>query len=408
MSRTVQIISMRSWGELGNLLAGRTLAATLAPELPGTSVEVWEAESLFPRFAPIGEEIRRVVGDRLPPERTRQAYLRVMAGLVEALPPGFEAAAELPEPLATEIAPLAAHLAATRPDVVVGTKGVISRLCLAALRRSGHRATVVNYVTNEGLLRLDVHRCPLIDHHLVQFERARRYLVDEHGYRPEQVRVVGRLLARAQASRFFEGGSAATGAPPSGAAVRRVLIFSNRGGREYLELLDRLTHGFPDAAVVFVAYNDPELAGAARDLLSRRATGDWQVFDRLGQGDYFRYLDWLAAGQAPLFISKTGPNAMLEGVYFGLPQLLLRSGLPMEEWVGPFLAEHGVGQAYTDMAGLIDTALRWLADPAQLAGRKRRALDLAGGVLDPQWARARTVAAFAAICEAARPVGSRR
>ena len=90
---------------------------------------------------------------------------------------------------------------------------------------------------------------------------------------------------------------------------------------------------------------------------------------------------------------------MLEGLYFGVPQLLVRSGLPMEEWVGPFLAEHGVGRGFDRMEELVEVAVRWVGDPDELPRRRRRAMALARTLLDPDRARRQTVAAVAAVLD---------
>ncbi|MFF3855588.1 hypothetical protein [Micromonospora sp. NPDC002575] len=405
MTRSVQVVSMRTWGELGNLLAGRTLAAALAAGLAEADVTVVEAETIFPQFAEAGAAIRELVAARLPADEVRAGYLRLMADFTGRLPAGLD---DDPVPPATaeRLASVVAHFTRTRPDLVIGTKGVITRLCHAALRVAGLTAPVVNYVTNEGLLRLPVHRAPHLPVHLVQFDRARDYLVREHGYRPERVVPVGRLLAQTQAAQVFEGAAVEGGDgfdPALTAAGTRILILSNRGGREYLDALERIARAHPDAALVFIAYNNPALAAEAAELLTELKTPAWQTFDRLAQGDYLRYLSWLNAADAPLFISKTGPNSMLEGLYFGIPQLLVRSGLPMEEWVGPFLAEHGVGQGFDRMEELVEVAVRWVGDPAELPVRRRRAAALARTLLDPDEARRRTVAAVAAVLDGAPP-----
>jgi hypothetical protein len=401
MTRSVQVISMRTWGELGNLLAGQTLAATLAAGLDRANVTLVEAETLFPQFAEAGAAIRELVAARLPADEVWAGYLRLMADFAGRLPAGLD---EDPVPAATagRLALVVEHFARTKPDLVIGTKGVISRLSHAALRVADLAVPVVNYVTNEGLLRLPVHRAPDLPVHLVQFDRAKDYLVRECGYRPERVLPVGRLLAQTHAAKVFEGGDAVGAIDPAMfEPSTRILILSNRGGREYLGALERIARAHPDAALVFIAFNNPALAAEAAELLTELKVFAWRTFDRLAQGDYLRYLSWLEAADAPLFISKTGPNSMLEGLYFGIPQLLVRSGLPMEEWVGPFLSENGVGQAFDQMEELVEVALRWVGDPDELPRRRRRAVAVARTLLDPDRARWQTVAAVAAALDRA-------
>ncbi|WP_234020860.1 hypothetical protein [Streptomyces sp. Tu 6176] len=106
----------------------------------------------------------------------------LMGRLQERFPAGFEAA---PTPAQrAAIAPLTAHLARTAPDVVVGTKGFVARLCVAAVRLSGVRTRVVSHVTNPGLLQLPLHRSPYPDLTLVGFDWARDRLLADCGGDP--------------------------------------------------------------------------------------------------------------------------------------------------------------------------------------------------------------------------------
>lgn len=405
----IEIVAMRTWGELGNLLAAKTLAAALGEGADGLPCQVVEAESLFPRFAGIGESIRRVATTPAAPQVRFRRYLDLMDEIAPLFPPGLEEADVLPEPLESEIRPMAEHFAATRPDLVVGTKGVISRLCRAALRRAGGPAPVVNFVTNQGLLELAIHRSRTIPWHLVPTEAARRLLVEEHGFDPATVRMVGRLIARTNLGEFFERGGAAGGDGgeplPGRASEVRLVVFSNRGGRPYLRLLRHLAERHPEIDLVFIGYNDPTLAAAAERLKVRHDLAGWRVFERLEQGAYLRYLAWLTSARYPLLISKTGPNTMLEAAYFGIPQLLLFSGLPMERWVGPYVGEAGVGMGFERMADLIATLDRWLAAPGEIAARRERALELSRTVMDQERTKRRLKETFAEILAGAPAAG---
>jgi UDP-N-acetylglucosamine:LPS N-acetylglucosamine transferase len=406
MTRTIQLVAMRTWGELGNLLAAKTLASALSQTLDGVETEVIEAETLFPRFAEIGREIELLAKTRCEARVRHRQYLELMEGLRPLFYPGFEVAPRIEGALGEEIRPLVEHFMRTRPSLVVGTKGVISRLCMAALRLASHPAPVVNYVTNEGLLRLEIHRSPFLPDQFVPFESARRYLIDQHGFEPACITTVGRLIAQASLGSFLEQrGEEAyptespRDAPAPGLDSVRVAVFSNRGGEDYLLLLRHFAARHPQIAVVFIGYNEPQLVEAARQLGEESSVRDWRVFDRLGQGGYIQYLNWLSAAEYPLLISKTGPNTMLEGAYFGIPQLLLNSGLPMEQWVIPFLEENGIGRGFDRMPDLIRVLDEWLAGPHVIAERSRRARDLSRTVMDQQQTRERIGSEFARLMQ---------
>ena len=396
MKRNLQILAMRTWGELGNLLAARTLASALTSELPGVEVEVLEAEALFPRFARIGAAIEGIAKMPCEPAERHGNYLSFMTQLEEVFPHDLEARERPLGMLDPELDRLVEHFGSTRPDLVVGTKGVISRLCLAALRRAGLDVPVVNFVTNEGLLRLPIHRSAALAHNLVPFESARRYLLVEHAFLPERVQVVGRLIAQPELARFVEHGGP-TEMPAECPADVRVLVLSNRGGEPYLRLLRHLAEWYPELPVIFIGYNDPPLCEAAERLRREQSLPRWRIFSKLGQGDYLRYLCWLTESNCPMLVSKTGPNTMCEAAYFGVPQLLLYSGLPMEDWVIPFLHELDLGRGFDTMEKLISAMEDWLQHPADVVRMKEGARRFATTTMDQVRTRRRIGAIFAEL-----------
>ncbi|MEM9556290.1 MAG: hypothetical protein AAGC60_18690 [Acidobacteriota bacterium] len=371
----VHLFAMKTWGELGNLLAAKTLAACLAEsDDPNLEIEVFETERFMPRFAHYGERIAAIIKDRSLDVPTRIAcYHALMEEIGDVFYPGFETDEPIRGPVADELGPLAEHLSSHRPDLVLGTKGVIARVLHAATQRSSADPVVANFVTNEGLLTLPIHRSTTIRHHFVPFESGRRLLLERYGYGPDLVRAVGRLIAHAHVSSVTPQATDSVlpaAAPAAAQTEHRIIVFSNRGGSPYLDLLRTIGESGTRPSVLFIGYNDPDLVAGARALQAELDADNWHVVERLGQGDYIKSIRWLSHGRYPLLLSKTGPNTMLEATYFGIPQLLLGSGLPAEEWVGPFVEEHGFGLSFRTMDALCETLAAWLADPEEIARRR--------------------------------------
>jgi hypothetical protein len=406
---SIQIIAMRSWGELGNLLAARTLAACLEPRIH-TAVHVIEAETLFPRFDAIGRKIADIMSTGSEPEEKRRRYLTLMTQVEPTFPVRCEIDERLPLELTTELEPWVQWFSKTRPRLVIGTKGIISRLALAALRRAASPAPLLNFVTNQGLLTLPLHRSRWLPRHFVPFESARQYLLAQHGYAPDQVRTVGRLLAHGETAKFVErpkGASASSASLQLPSDIeRRVVVFVNRGGPTYLEVLRALADSPEPTAVLFIGYNDPALVAAARELTRARSLTHWAIVERLGQGEYLSSLRWLSEGRLPILITKTGPNTVLEAAYFGVPQLLLRSGLPMEEWVSAFVEEHGFGRGFPQMSALVAELRTWLRSPEPLLLRQAAAKKFAADHLNQAQVE-RTLESGVRELLAARPAAAR-
>lgn len=411
MTKTIQIIAMRTWGELGNLLAAKILAGVLGQQLPEVNIQVIEAETLLPRFGPIGATISKIAKTPGEPASRYQQYMAMMDQVAEVFYQGFEVDTPIKGPLASEIQAFVEHFRQTKPDLVVGTKGVISRVCLAALRQAGLDIPVVNYVTNEGLLRLQIHRSHHLAYNLVAFDSGRRYALEEHGFDPERVTTVGRLIAQTELHQFLERRGAAASDERTasldttdlGDCATRVVVFCNRGGQAYLRLLEHLATFQSQIALIFIGYNDADLVAGAQRLRDDQHLTQWRIFDRLDQGNYIRYLTWLAEAQYPLLISKTGPNTMLEAAYFGIPQLLLNSGLPMEQWVNPFIHDVGMGEGFENMDALIAEVDAWLKQPEQIAERKARAIEFSRVTMDQAQTAARIGTVFRDILRTASP-----
>jgi UDP-N-acetylglucosamine:LPS N-acetylglucosamine transferase len=391
----IEIVAMKTWGELGNLLAAKTLAAVLRDGIEGSIVTVIEAETLFPRFRQIGMQIEQIVRSEDTPALIRRNYRRLFSSLTKVFYSGFEVDLDLGEPLSSEIDGLVSYFRRREPDVIIGTKGLITRLCLAAANRLESKFEIVNFITNQGLLTLEVHQSKFLSHNLVQFERARTYLINRLGFSPHSIEVVGRPIAAPEVTHFLERfGDSSCSLPEAGPETPRILVFSNRGGTAYMQLLNHIAEHHPSIPLVFIGYNEPQAVAAAGALAEQYGLRSWRIFERLGHGDYIRYLHWLSSSQYPLLISKTGPNAMLEAAYFGIPQLLLDSGLPMESWVSPFLLERSIGRGFESVKSLLGVLDSWLSHPCELAIRRKNAFEFAKREMDQTDTRVRIVNAI--------------
>ena len=364
--RRIVVVSPRTWGQFGNFLAATRLAGVLRDRFEDGDVAVWEAESTMPWVGEIGGRIADITLTS-PDTATRTArYLDLMAEVEREHPAGFEV--DEGSTVRAKVTGLAEALAQAKPDLIVGTKGFVARLCRVARDVAGLPAPVVSYVTNPGLLDLPIHRSASLDAVLVPFGWAKEKLVATVPVDPGSVHVVGPLVAQRELGSFAKsssGSSEDAGWPEfdDGSPRPRVIVFSNRGGDDYTRVLRHLAEHHPEADVVFVGYNDP---GAVEKATSGTVPTRWRFHTRLSQQEYFAYMEGAAAAETALLISKAGPNTTLESAYFGIPVLMLRSGLPMEHWVGSLIADRELGRCCTDVEQLIAVLDAWLSDPARL------------------------------------------
>ncbi|MFF8576579.1 Moenomycin biosynthesis protein MoeGT1 [Streptomyces sp. NPDC015408] len=377
----IQVLSPRTWGEFGNYLAATRFSRVLRGSVDA-DVTLLEAEPILPWLGEAGAEIRTISLESPDATVRTERYMGLMTRLQERFPAGFEIG---PTPVQqAALAPLTEHLRTTAPDVVVGTKGFVARLCVAAVGLAGVRTRVVSHVTNPGLLQLPLHRSPHPDLTLVGFAWAKDRLLASTGGDPDRVRVVGPLVAQHDLRDFMTSESAAPTAGPWGGAQDsgrpRLIIFCNRGGDVYLELLRHIAARHPDTDLVFVGYDDPGLARRAAADAERLA--HWRFHSRLTQAEYFEYIDRASRSPYGLLVSKAGPNTTLEAAYFGIPVLMLESGLPMEQWVPGLIHDQGLGRACAEPEDLFRTVDDWLARPSTIEEHKKTTIGFAESVLD--------------------------
>lgn len=353
------IFAMPSWGEKGNLLSAHSLADALKTNLPNVAIEIVEAESFFPSFYEIGKEIELISKSDKNITAKLQAYYKLMGCLEVGFPEETELNPAWPKELYRDGLKLSEYIEHKKPRIVIGTKGIIARMLYKSTLNSSNPPLVVSYVTNEGLIELAIHRSKYMPLTIVQYERIRLRLINNYGYDSSRVVTVGKLTAKPQASDAVENCSN-TELP---IAYQRIMIVSIRGGINYLKILKYLGEKHRDIGVLFISLNDPQLFQAASELKSNfNLDRQWAISTHLNQREYLSALQWLKSCGCPIFISKTGPNTMLEAATFGVAQLLLRSGLPQEKWVGRYLTENGIGLAFDDCESLIGQLEIWLRD----------------------------------------------
>jgi hypothetical protein len=255
----------------------------------------------------------------------------------------------------------------------------LSRLVYATTRTWARPPLVVNYVTNHGLLELPIHRSVVPDLQLVPLKQSRA-LLERHGVAGERIHVVGAISALRTAQPIV----VAEPTPAErGDGRPRVVVFSNRGSEAlYLGALELLARHPSRPEVLFIAYGDAELAAKAEALAQRAGVRDWVVRDRLEQEAFLATLARFARFPAAFVVTKSGPNTMFEAARMGLPLLVHRSGLPMEDWVREFIREHQLGHFAAGPDATIETLRRWLDDLATVVRRKQQLATFSAERLD--------------------------
>jgi glycosyltransferase involved in cell wall biosynthesis len=352
--RRCLIVAARSWGEMGNILAARRLAAHLGAHIPDCSFDVHAIEDFYSPMEEIGARISRIKS-RGGPAQVRAAYFELMDELTSVFPSGFELGDPRRLPAHEELRVLAEEIRSVA--LVIGTKGLISRLCISAcslLER--HGIPVVNYVTNEGLLQFNVHLAKTPSLQIVPGQRGVDLLVAA-GVPRESIRAVGYLLDAKAPGAFSHD---AVGAPPS------IGILINHGGEEYWPLIEAAAARGSSLRVSVICVS----SDAIRDRILKVAPGHWRVMDRLAPREYMRELAMVAQSLHPLMICKAGPNTVLECLAAGVPVLALQSGLPQEDWVAQMLLTARGGLAGEEPERLAKTLNDWLDTPSKLAAMK--------------------------------------
>jgi len=340
----VLVLAAATWGELGNIVSARRVAKILEPALHPHPIIVQPIEEWHSAFAEAGQAMRELAATSPTADIRRTRYMGVIDGLQERYPEGFEIQSGTGD--LQEFRRLAEEIGRIDPALIICTKGFISRLVVAALGEQPTRPPIINYVTNDGLLTLPLHRSPYADRTLVQSDFGASRL---SALPPGTVRVVGPLVGRSE-----EGSADAI--PTGGRPL--VAVLSNRGG-EYGPLFDRLARHGDAVQVTAVILAAPDLLAHVRGI----APAHWTVMDGLKPADYLRRLAQVGATPRSVMICKSGPNTAFEALNAGLPILALRSGLPMEDWVADLINDHRLGAAYPSVDQLCGGVEEWLRNP---------------------------------------------
>lgn len=384
----VLVLSMTTWGEMGNWLSGRALTQAVARCRPDWEVTQQPVDRLLPALAEVGARIRRVTMDSRTPAERSTGYGRIMQDLLADYPTGMEEGAPVTPAVRQQLDQLGAAIEKQAPDMIVGTKGVICRLAIAS---TNNRIPVVNYVTNHGHFQFAVHNCPGAAAHLTRMDAAGAFLQARWGYPQDRVACVGYLVGGADA-----GPSDAGGTVDAPAADRlHVVVVSNRGGGEYVDILQRLLEHRRAPGGTFIALNDPALCAEARERIERAGQSDrWSVLEKLDHEDFVRMLASRHERGAIALVTKASPNSIMEAVYLGIPMFLLRSGLPMEDWSCDVVTGGGFGAVADTVDGLWPAIAESIDTPERLTAISAREQEYAARALDQTAVVARILAAL--------------
>jgi hypothetical protein len=363
----VSIVAMKTWGEVGNFLAGEKLRQHLIAELPALEVQLLAGESLFSSLARTGQDIRRLSDSANPLVDKRRDYVALMDSLEHNI--GQRAGS-------TEDAAATAHLLEFRPDMVIAMKGVACRLLARAIQGSGSKPRLVSFITNPGLLDLEVHRC--VDADLVTLP-----LPPDVYPTPEFLQSAGRVvrLPPLLGPRSFSSEYNATIAWDDPARAT-VLVLSNHGGQQMVDVARAALNHRLKPNVALVILRDRDSFESAQPLLHSGTRGRFFLSDKLEYSTYISIARQAARNAGSFLVSKTGPNTMLEAICAGLPVLLHKSWLPMESWVEGFVARLGIGEV-GEPHSMSRSVVRWLDEPAKIAAYAT-AVEAAARMIFPQ------------------------
>lgn len=361
----IVIYTLRTWGAFGNFLAAKRLQALLLREHPGWRVSVVCADELLEPFAAVGRGLAsRQFLDSKPCIR-RRLYFDLISPIQQIV----EHIERFGDPR-EDIVPLVADLVRRKPTVIVCTKGVLTRLVSVIRDILGLNIRLANYVTNPGLLKLALHRCSGADVHLIPFPIDRRLSLRLSSGTRDRIKVVGPLITRSKSGPRRD--------KPYTVHQNRpiIAILCNRGGDGYLDLMKSLTRFHDAVDIIFVASGDKKMYSRVCSLAKTYHCSTWRVHLSLRQRQLHSYLRELSRRRLALFVSKTGPNSMLEAACAGIPMILHKTGLPMEIWVPEFVHRHRIGRICSCEHKLASVVMKWLRNPSQILVARRAVLQL--------------------------------
>lgn len=358
----ILILCARSWGQLGNLNSASRLAQKLeAQKLENMQFLVQPIEDCCPLVAIAGEAMRSVTATSRTPKDRQRRYMEIIDDLNARFPAGFESD---PAFVHDDIDLLASHIDVFNPDLIIATKGFLSRLAYAATRRLERTIPIVNFVTNDGLLTLPIHVTGPEVRNLVQTDFGKQMLK-----RHPRVSAVGPLV----------------GVPrPVGEIAKSdlkplICVLCNNNP-EFSAIFDALIARGDSIGVKTIILGESEMLEQTRI----RAPAHWDVWGAQAADAYLEILREVSKVARPLLVAKSSPNAVFEGLCGGMPVLAVRSGLPMEDWVGNLIDESGAGWSADGVATAVSILDRLLDAPGEIAERAKGAISFVSRNIDNQ------------------------
>jgi hypothetical protein len=365
----VQVFCCKTWGQLGNYVAAKRLATLLRSARPNWHVTIHAGEDYVPELGVFGERLR---GLTAKPEQTdlAQRYDQLLDGVRSGMPQY----AELDRRFLSnnpDIDPLLQWFIRSKPQLIVGVKGIVTRWCIAAINKGGLSIPVLNYLTNPGLLCLDVHRVVGAAGWLLPFDLA---LAGMGGFVPsgERAEIVGTLLAR---HLRLDSEHQLAFSPELGRPA--VVLLCNRTAPElYLRCLTLALSHPANPKCLFVAPGNSVLVIEAKEILRKMKDVGSLAIDHLQHFDFQDTITAVGGHPHSFLVTKTGPNTMLEACVAGVPLVLHPSSLPMEVWVEDFVRRSGIGKTVVGNQ-ILSLLEQWLDDPQPVRASKSACKKLA-------------------------------
>lgn len=374
----VLIIAMKTWGEFGNYRAGEVVFNKLNGKPSNFQPELISGEELFEYLRIAGSEMRRIANQDNSLSEKKNQYMEIIGNLDRRFTSDFEVSCSKRE----EIKELIHVIDQKRPDVIVCMKGILTRLAIHASTFTKKRPYIINFITNQGLLDLPIHRSKYSDLDIVPSKAA---LEKVAGY-SEKSNIHVLPLSRLKKRSFPEEKDDAA-SQVSGACT--IFILSNKGGTDYINIFKSALFHPSRPKVVVVIINDDRLINELK-AISVGFEERVEIFSSLSQAEYVSLVREASRFKGSFLVSKTGPNTLFESMILGLPVLMHYSWLPMEDWVADEVHENSLGKVI-GIENVSDEVGHWLNNPTRvekyklnIIERKDRYLAESNGVSEQQ------------------------
>lgn len=352
------VLGMKTWGQLGNKIAAMRLGESIAKFNNISSVEVVFADDLIPILKKTGTKIRVLSKAAVSEKEKYRSYMEIQDCLLEYFPKGFEVSS-VSDFTAEGIRLLKEYISAYQPDVILGTKGLISRICFFLVRELGLECRVLNYITNPGLLELEIHQSQWLEH-IISFEFTRSKLISL-GCPEKNIHTIGSAISDVNA--YISDLKREEHIDERQLSNGGVLILSNYGGETYLDYLKTCMQANQSSNVLALFCGQPEVFNDAKNMMQFNNKTNCFIFEELQQSSYLSYASIMAKSNASFLLTKSGPNTVMEAVSLGLPLLVHWSGLPMERWIIQVINKYGLGVAVEASDQIPEILDDWLENP---------------------------------------------